>query len=49
MLEFSRKHQEDRIVKEMEDEVLQLSKEEVDLEVGGNYSNYSWTSVYSLK
>ncbi|KAL5006547.1 hypothetical protein ScPMuIL_015353 [Solemya velum] len=32
MLEFSRKHQEDTIVKEMEDEVIQLSKEEVDLE-----------------
>lgn len=34
MLEFSRRNQEDQIVKEMEEEVKQLTQEQADLEVG---------------
>ena len=33
MIEFSRKHQEDKLVKEQEDELRQLTEDEVDLEV----------------
>ena len=33
MLEFSREHQEKRFLKEIEDEIKQLSTDEVDLEV----------------
>ena len=34
MIEFSRRHQEDKLVKEQEDELRQLTEDEVDLEVG---------------
>ena len=33
MIEFSRKHQEEKLVKEQEDELRQLTEDEVDLEV----------------
>ncbi len=33
MIEFSRKHQEDKLVKEQEDGLKQLTEDEVDLEV----------------
>ncbi len=36
MIEFSRKHQEDKLVKEQEDGLKQLNEDEVDLEVGGS-------------
>lgn len=33
MLEFSRKHQEDQVVQEIEDDVKHLTQEQADLEV----------------
>ena len=35
MIEFSRRNQEDQIVKEMEEDVRQLTQEQADLEVRG--------------
>ena len=37
MIEFSRKHQEEKLVKEQEDELRQLTEDEVDLEVWRKY------------
>ena len=37
MIEFSRKHQEEKLVKEQEDELRQLTEDEVDLEVRRKY------------
>ena len=34
MIEFSRRHQEDKLSKEQEQELRQLTEDEVDLEVG---------------
>ena len=55
MIEFSRRHQEDKLVKEQEDELRQLTEDEVDLEVGLllntsiNMSYCKQVSTHSIK
>ena len=46
MLEFSRKQQEDTIVKEIEDDVKQLTQDEADLEVRITFYNSQFHSEF---
>lgn len=41
MLEFSRRHQEDQVIQNIEEDVKQLTKEQADLEVTLNISKTS--------